>query len=136
MFAWRITLDTNILISASLWERSSCSKLLQKFLEDDVSMFTSFAILDEFIRVLKRDFPDTGEEAKNRIQFIIKMLTVVYPETMIDIIKEDPSDNKILECAVASNSDYVITYDKHLLTIKEFQGIKIVTPEVMLKAIE
>src|SRR3989338_83282 len=102
MFAWRITLDTNILISASLWERSSCSKLLQKFLEDDVSMFTSFAILDEFIRVLKRDFPDTGEEAKNRIQFIIKMLTVVYPETMIDIIKEDPSDNKILECAVAS----------------------------------
>ena len=45
------------------------------------------------------------------------------------IVKEDPDDNKIIECAVACGADFILTYDKHLLRLKEFRGIKIIMPE-------
>jgi len=45
------------------------------------------------------------------------------------VIKEDPDDNKIIECAISSNSEFIITYDKHLLKVKEYKGIQIIRPE-------
>jgi predicted nucleic acid-binding protein len=51
------------------------------------------------------------------------------------IIVDDP-DNRILECAVAGQADFIISGDKHLLNLKNFQGINIVTPADFLVAIE
>lgn len=53
----------------------------------------------------------------------------------IEIVKEDPEDNKILECAVSSNSEYIITYDNHLLKLNKFKDIEIITPDNLLKII-
>ena len=51
----------------------------------------------------------------------------------IEIIENDPDDNKILECASEAKADYIITYDqKHLIPIKEFEGIKIILPKDFL----
>jgi uncharacterized protein len=41
-------------------------------------------------------------------------------------VKSDPDDDRILECAAAANSDYVVTDDKHLLRLVQYQGIRIV----------
>ena len=54
------------------------------------------------------------------------------PTNKIEVIKEDVDDNKIIECALESRSEYIISYDKHLLKLKEFQDIKIVRPEEVL----
>jgi len=48
-------------------------------------------------------------------------------------MKDDPDDNRVLECAIESSSDYIITYDGHLLKLKEYTGIKIIKPEEILK---
>ena len=62
--------------------------------------------------------------------------TLIEPLEKIDFIKTDPSDNKVLECAVDSHSDYIVTYDaRHLLSLKEFRGIKLVEPEDLLALI-
>ncbi|MBI5389261.1 hypothetical protein HZB01_02675 [Candidatus Woesearchaeota archaeon] len=45
------------------------------------------------------------------------------------VVKEDPDDDMIIACAVASKSQFIITYDKHLLKLKEHKGIKIIKPE-------
>lgn len=45
------------------------------------------------------------------------------------MVKDDPDDNKVLDCALESNSKYIITYDLHLLNLKEHQGIRIIKPE-------
>jgi predicted nucleic acid-binding protein len=42
-------------------------------------------------------------------------------------VTDDPDDNRILECAVAAGSDYIVTYDKDLLRLGEYAGVKIVT---------
>lgn len=54
---------------------------------------------------------------------------IVTPKIKVDAVKEDPDDNKIIECALESNAEYIISYDKHLLKLKEYQRIKIVRPE-------
>lgn len=48
------------------------------------------------------------------------------PTQTLDVIKEDPDDNRILECAAAAKSDYIVTEDKDLLRLGEFGGARIV----------
>ena len=53
---------------------------------------------------------------------------LIEPEEKINIVKDDPDDNKFIEAAVAGKADHIVTQDAHLLKIKEYRGIKIITP--------
>ncbi|GAG74095.1 unnamed protein product, partial [marine sediment metagenome] len=57
----------------------------------------------------------------------------VKTKKKLDIIKEDPEDNKVLECALFGKADYIVTGDKHLLKLCKFNNIKILTPIEFLK---
>ena len=129
----KITVDTNFLISATQWDYSVAHKLLKKFILSDAKIFTTQDILDETSEVLERDFKYSKSEAKNIIEKILLFADLIEPKQKIDVIKDDPDDNKVVECAIESSSDYIITYDKHLLKLKEYKGIKIVKPEEILK---
>ena len=125
----RIVLDTNFLVSATQWDYSVSHKLLERMIRDNVDMFVSKEIIEEFAEVLKRDFLYSEEESKILIELILQFLLLVSPSNKVDIIKEDPDDNKIIECALESRAGYIISYDKHLLKLKDYSGIKILTPE-------
>lgn len=132
----KITLDTNFLISATQWDNSVAHKLLIRLIESNIELFTTKDIIIEFTKVLERDFKYNKKEISLIIQQIIMFLKLAEPIEKLEIVKEYPDDNKIIECAIASGSDYIITYDKkHLLKIKEYRGIKLITPEEMLKII-
>ena len=88
--------------------------------------------IDELEEVLRRDFQLSEKEVDEIIEKILIFVTFVEPIEKIDAVRDDPDDNKILECAVTSNSEYIITYDKHLLDLKTFMGIKIVKPEEII----
>ena len=126
----RITLDTNFLISATQWDYSVANKLLVKLIERNDPFFVSKEIIDEFSGILMRDFDYSYLEIQEIIPFVMMFAKLVQPIEKIEVIKEDSDDNKILECAVVSNSEFIITYDlRHLLILKEFRGIKIIKPE-------
>ena len=125
----KVTVDTNFLISSTQWDYSVAHKLLKKFILSDAEIFTTQDILDETAEVLERDFEYSTNEAKNIIGKILLFAKLIETKQKINVIKEDPDDNKIIECAIESSSDYIITYDKHLLKLKEYKGIKIITPE-------
>ena len=125
----KFTLDTNFLVSATQWDHSAAHKLLEKFIRENHELFTTKEILEEFEEILKRDFKYSNEESRNIIERVLQFLTLVTPTEKVIIVKEDPDDNKIIECAIESNSEYILSYDKHLLKLKEYQGIKIVKPE-------
>ena len=128
----KVTADTNFLISATQWDYSVAHKLLNKFILSDVIIFTTQNILDETVEVLERDFEYKKNEARNIIDKILFFTELIVPKEKIDVIKEDSDDNKVLECAIESSSDYIITYDRHLLKLKEYKRIKIITPEEAL----
>lgn len=128
----KVVPDTNILISATIWENSISNKLIRNLVERDIDLFSSFEILEEYKKVLKRDFKYNDEEIQEIIIELLSYIQIIEPTEKLNVIKEDPDDNKILECATASKSEYIITYDNHLLNLKEFRGIKIVRPEKLI----
>ena len=63
------------------------------------------------------------------VDLIVRNSIIVEPKERINIVKDDPKDNIFIETTVAGNADYLVSQDSHLLKIKEFRGIKIITPE-------
>ena|SRR4030067_1904059 len=122
----KVTLDTNILISSLGWVGNP-RRVLEKVIDTDIELVISEGQFRELSRVL--EYPKFGftKEQKDRLKsLVLKISTLVKPEVKIDVIKSDPDDNIILECAIAGNVDYIVTGDPDLLALKEFRGIKIV----------
>ncbi len=125
----KIVFDTNILISFTLWDGSVSQKLLFKLIEQDALIFSSTEILEEFQKILKRDFDYSDKEIANIMEKVLQFITLVNPCIKLNVVKEDADDNKIIECALEGKADYIISYDRHLLKLKEYKDIKIISPE-------
>jgi putative PIN family toxin of toxin-antitoxin system len=125
----KIVIDTNVFITAVLF-RGPISRILSLWQKNAVSVLMSSAVLKEYARALA--YPKF-KLTKTEIRGIIEqeLLTYVYPAKVkrsLHIITEHPSDNKFLELAVAGKADFILSGDKHLLDLKNFHGIKIITP--------
>ena len=121
-----VTLDTNIYVSA-LEFGGVGARLLGLARRGDFRLDVSDAILDELITVLRDDFHWDAYRLHSVREKIVSVANRVTPAQTLDVIKEDPDDNGILECAVESGSDYIVTCDKDLLRAREYGVIKIVT---------
>ncbi|MFP4082484.1 MAG: putative toxin-antitoxin system toxin component, PIN family [Candidatus Aminicenantes bacterium] len=125
----KIVIDTNVFISAVLF-RGPTSRLVSLWQKNAVSVLMSSAVLKEYARALA--YPKFNL-TKTEIRGIVEqeLLPYVHPVKVkrpLHIISEDPSDNKFLELAVTGKADYILSGDKHLLELKNFRGIKIITP--------
>ncbi|MDP3765639.1 MAG: putative toxin-antitoxin system toxin component, PIN family [Nanoarchaeota archaeon] len=129
----KVVLDTNILISGIFWKGSS-NKIITNWKEGKFILVTSLEAISEIIKVLK-DFKIklSDEIIKEWIDLIVRNSIIVEPKEKIAIVKDDQKDSIFIETAVAGNVDYIISQDKHLLKLKEFRRIKIITPEEFLK---
>ena len=124
-----VTLDTNVLLSATLWDGSVAQKLLFDLIRQGIKIYSTTEILSEYQEILKRDFDFSDTEVSEIMGKVLAFVTLVSPQTKIKAVKNDPDDDVIIECAFESESKYIITYDKHLLNLKEFRGIRIIKPE-------
>lgn len=50
---------------------------------------------------------------------------VILPAEMAPTIADDPDDDEVLACALSARADVIVSGDRHLLNLKEFQGIRI-----------
>lgn len=123
----RVVLDTNVLISATLWE-GSAHKVLLRLIEEDAKIYLSRAILEEYENSIKRDFVQVAERLPTLLETILSFSTLVEPTAKINVVS-DPDDNKIIECALEADADYILTYDKQLLKLGKYGKAQIVKPE-------
>ena len=130
----KVAIDTNVYISAIIFGGRP-EEVLNLIKDRKASGFTSLKILLELSRKLNNKFGWKEEKIKLVINNLARYIQIVNPRIKLTVVKEDPKDNKILECAVVADVNYIITGDKHLLKLKEFEGIKIVTPAELLKII-
>jgi predicted nucleic acid-binding protein len=84
-------------------------------------------ILNETMRLLREKFSWSAEMAHFTRERLWKIARRITPTETLDVIKEDPSDNRILECAVAANSDFIVSEEKDLLRLKAYGGAQILT---------
>lgn len=96
------------------------------------------AILGEIEEVINREkiikrTRTTEKERKAFIQNIIDISFLVLDQKILNVVKDDPDDDKFLAAAFLGNADYVISGDKHLLNLKTYKNIKIIEPSEFVK---
>ena len=123
-----MVLDTNILVSAFFWDGKERDMLI-KCKNKDFTLIISVEILNELEKVLNKKFKVPDEIIQDYLKEILLFSELVFPPGKIDIIKEHSNDNIILETAIIGKANVLVTGDKHLLKLKEYEGIKIIKPE-------
>lgn len=128
----RIVLDTNVLISAIVFGGPPRA-VLELVISGAVDCSLSMPILDELKAVLQRPrFGFSEEQALNVVEEMHGICDIVEPLVRIDKIHADPDDDRVLECAVESSAQYIISGDSDLLELVEFDGIHILAPQEYL----
>lgn len=130
----KVVLDTNVFISALFW-KGAPYRIFRKILEGAVLNFTSPQILEEIKNRLLEKFKLPPEKVKEFLEIIVFNSQIVYPKKKLKVVKKDPADNKILECALEAKASFIISGDKHLLEIGKYKGMKIIMPNEFLKII-
>jgi putative PIN family toxin of toxin-antitoxin system len=120
----RVTLDTNIFVSA-LQFGGKPMQLLQMGLEGELDIAISQPILDETLRVLREKFGWADDDLRDAEAAISAATYRVAPTETLDVVEADPTDNRIVECAVASTSETIVSGDRHLLALGQFRGISV-----------
>ena len=110
----RVIIDTNVFVSGIFWEGNFCSKIIDKWKNKKFELVSSIEILEEFVETLRNfkiQMPDDMiEEWKNKI---IENSIIVESTIKLNVVKEDPDDDKFLESGISGNADLIISQDKH-----------------------
>lgn len=126
--------DTNVLFSAVAWKGTPfrCVELARSGGVDGV---TCRELLDELADKLQSKLGFTAEQCLQTLADLLTFLRVISITGELKVVPADPDDDKVLECAVGSAATHVVTGDRrHLLPIRSFRGIQIVTPAEFLVA--
>lgn len=127
----RLLLDTNILIAAALGSKFAEDIILLTIKSKDITLVTSEEILTELKNKLLSKFDKSEENVDFFVAGVIKMSEMVEVTEKVSIVIRDPSDNKILECALSGKADLIVTADQDLIKLKKFKGIGIVHPKTL-----
>ncbi len=129
----KVVFDTNIYLSAILFGGPPriCLELARA---GDVALITSRAILLELAITLREKFLWSDKDISDVIVGISKFATIMRPQSRVDMIHEDPDDNRTLEAALEARANLIISGDKrHVLPLKTFEGIRILSAADFLK---
>lgn len=132
----RAVLDTNILISGSLWSGSP-RLVLDTVYRRQVLPLVTEPMLDEMRDVITRaKFVGRLQQINQSAELVISRLTaymeIVEASPIAPTIDMDPDDDEILACALSGNASYIVTGDAHLLTLASFRDIPIFTANQFL----
>lgn len=129
---WAV-LDTNVLVSGLGWPRSLPGRVVDWAIQGRFVLVTTTPLLDEFERVLA--YPKLAQaigEPDELVGLVAEIAVVVEPDRVLEIIQDDPADNRVLEAAVSANADYIVSGDSDLLEIGSFEGARIVTARAFI----
>lgn len=129
----RVVIDTNVFVSSFLGGRPR--QVIDLWKRGKIILCLSKDVLDEYVDVLQRLGLGTEDELVELLALFKKGIHLVFTAKTpsLAIVKDDPSDNKFIECAVKLEAVCIITGDKALKAVGEYQGIKILSPHEFLK---
>ena len=132
----KVVFDTNVWISA-VGFNGRVRSLLNPDHDEKFEVAVSPSILEETARILKgpkfRFSPEALAAAERTIRKIAKL---VRPTEQLEVVKADPDDDRVLECAVESGAQIIVSGDRHLLDLGSFRDIRITDPATFLGELE
>jgi uncharacterized protein len=129
----KVVIDTNVFISAFYLPDSRPAEVVFLARRKRILNCISPQILKEIERILQKKLLWDNAKTESAVRQIRNFSEMVHPKERLAVIADDP-DNRILECAVEGQAEFIISGDKHLLNLKAYQGIAIVTPVNFLES--
>ena len=128
----KVVIDTNVFISGVLTKGGNPSLLIKVWRRTQkYQLFVTEEIIQEVLRVMRK-LNFSPNIIRDWDKDIRKNAIQVVPTRKIELIKEDPPDNMFLECAIEAHANYIVTGDKHLRKLNEFEGTEIVNAKKFL----
>lgn len=132
-----VVADTNVVISGLLW-RGAERAVLDAARSGLITLFTGPALLAEIGDVLKRDkfverLAAANATAHELVLGYASLATVIAPEPIDPVVHDDPDDDEVLSCAMAADCDVIVSGDRHLLKLVQYETIRIMTAVQFLK---
>jgi putative PIN family toxin of toxin-antitoxin system len=130
----KVVFDTNVVASASFW-RGAPFDCLAAWAQGRCEAVVSPAMLAEYhetIEDLRLEYP--RREPVEWVDALTESAELIFPTERATGATPDPGDEMVLECALAAEADYIVSGDKkHLLSLREFHGIRIVSSSDFLR---
>jgi len=128
----KAVLDTNILVSGLISSKSYPFRIIQSWHQNKFILVVSAEILQEVKRVLnypkiRKNYCLTKRIIEQYFYGFQAFSQICQPIEKINLVADDPDDNKFVEAAVSGQVDFLVSGDHHLLNIKQYQNIKIIT---------
>ena len=120
-----VVFDTNIYISAFVIPGGNAEKAYLHAIDGDFELFTSIAILTELAQKSDEKFDWERHRIAQLIRSISDIATVLKTTPWLKVLSDDP-DNRILECAIKAEADFLVTGDKHLLKLRKYEDFQII----------
>ncbi len=120
----RVVFDTNIYVSAFAIPGGQAEEAYLAVIRGRFDLFISVPILTETATVLQNKFDWSEDKARALVQAISHVATVVTNGPRLHVVRDEP-DNRILECAVKAHGDFIVTGDRQLLALGQYEGVKI-----------
>lgn len=120
-----VVFDTNIYISAFVIPGGNAEKAYFHAIDGDFELFTSIAILTELAQKLDEKFDWERHRIAQLISSISDIATVLKATPWLKVLSDDP-DNRILECAIKAEAAFLVTGDKHLLKLRDYEKFQII----------
>jgi putative PIN family toxin of toxin-antitoxin system len=137
----RVVIDANHFVSALLKPESNPANVLALARQGKIQLVITAEIVDEiravllYPKIMKRH-RRTSAQIELFLKKLLKTAVVTHSGPKLDVVRDDPSDNKYLECAVEGRADFTVSGDSHLTDLGSFRGIRIVTPARFLKTLK
>ena len=129
----RVVIDTNVFISSFFG--GIPKKIINLWRDGKIIICLSQPIVEEYIKVLNRMGLTDKKEIFELTQIFAEGYNVIFvgKTPKLNIIEDDPDDNKFIECAVALNCKIIISGDNHLKSIKKYIDIEILSPREFIE---
>jgi len=122
----RVVIDTNILIGGADDENSHSFKIIKEVIDGRLRAFVTHQTMKENKLLLRKSVKDW--EYKELLSEYFRRLKIVRRKVKLDVVG-DKEDNKLFESAVSSGAKYLITSDREVLDIGEYEGVEVINPE-------
>ena len=135
----RVVVDTNTIVSGLLWYGNP-RRVLDAARAGTLQLYTTAALLAEFEEVLQRPkfvqrLSLAGVTANTLVLGYASLARLVEPAELTPVILADRDDDAVLACALAARAEIIVSGDSHLLDLKDYKGIFIVTAAHLLTRI-
>jgi putative PIN family toxin of toxin-antitoxin system len=122
----RVVFDSNVLLAAVLFPGGRAAAAVENILDGVDDLVLSPPLIREALSVLAKKFSRDREELSRVAVVLGEMGEIVNPSRRLSVFRDDP-DNRILECAVEGHAEAIVTGDKAMLAVGEYEGIRLIT---------